>query len=82
MSLESFRRNLRGVNEGADFPAEFLNEIFHSIASIPLRMNEESSLEVSEQQLVELHQVCVCGEWPAGTQAHIRPAGMQLCVCY
>jgi hypothetical protein len=42
---------------------EFLDDIFHSIAKTPLRMSEDSSLLVSEQQLMELHQVsvvCVC----------------------
>ena len=34
MSLESFRRNLRGVNDGADFPVEFLNEIYYSIVKV------------------------------------------------
>ncbi len=34
MSLESFRRNLRGVNENTDFPEEFLNEIYYSIIKV------------------------------------------------
>ena len=34
MTLESFRRNLRGVNENTDFPVEFLNDIFYSIAKV------------------------------------------------
>ena len=40
---------------------EFLNDIFYSIAKTPLRMSEDSSLQISEQQLMELHQVCVDG---------------------
>ena len=34
MSLESFRRNLRGVNENTDFPIEFLDDIFYSIVKV------------------------------------------------
>ena len=34
MTLESFRRNLRGVNENTDFPIEFLNDIYYSIAKV------------------------------------------------
>lgn len=34
MSLESFRRNLRGVNENSDFPVEFLDDIFYSIVKV------------------------------------------------
>jgi len=70
MSLESFRRNLRGVNEGADFPMEFLNDIYHSIAKTPLRMSEDSSLQISEQQLMELHQLSCL---PRGQMVHADP---------
>ncbi|KAF5842997.1 hypothetical protein DUNSADRAFT_3125 [Dunaliella salina] len=70
MSLESFRRNLRGVNEGADFPVEFLNDIYHSIAKTPLRMSEDSSLQISEQQLMELHQL---SGLPRGQMVHADP---------
>eukprot|EP00798_Chlamydomonas_sp_ICE-L_P006642 gene6642-3299_t len=61
MSLEAFRRNLRGVNEcqisgKSDFPEEFLNDIYYSIIKTPLRLNESSSMDVSEQSFVELHQ--------------------------
>ena len=34
MSLESFRRNLRGVNDNTDFPVEFLDDIFYSIVKV------------------------------------------------
>jgi hypothetical protein len=34
MSLESFRRNLRGVNDNSDFPPEFLDEIYYSIVKV------------------------------------------------
>ena len=34
MSLESFRRNLRGVNDNTDFPVEFLDDIFYGIVKV------------------------------------------------
>jgi hypothetical protein len=38
----------------------------------PLRMNENSSMEVSEQQLVNLHQV---SRTPRGQMVHADPGG-------
>ena len=39
MSLESFRRNLRGVNENTDFPEDFLNDIYYSIIKTVSRLS-------------------------------------------
>lgn len=33
MEEVEFCRNLRGVNDGKDFPKEFLSHIYHSICS-------------------------------------------------
>ena len=108
MTLESFRRNLRGVNENTDFPVEFLNDIFYSIAKVwggwnalshspmiiipmsvlpypllsdiplicppllqtALKLNESSSMDVSEQAFVELHQI---SSTPRGQMVHSDP---------
>lgn len=43
MSLESFRRNLRGVNDNTDFPVEFLDAIYYSIIKVSLSLNHSSS---------------------------------------
>ncbi|GFR51100.1 hypothetical protein Agub_g13429 [Astrephomene gubernaculifera] len=56
MTLESFQRNLRGVNDGADFDRAFLEEIFYSIVRRPLRLSEPASMEVSEQCFLQLAQ--------------------------
>ena len=32
MSMEDFQRNTRGINANADFPPEFLSELFNTIA--------------------------------------------------
>lgn len=42
MSLESFRRNLRGVNDNTDFPVEFLDAIYYSIIKVSLSLNHGS----------------------------------------
>lgn len=47
MGLEGFRRNLRGVNEGENFPEELLNDIFASIVRDEIRMSEATSMQVS-----------------------------------
>ena len=56
MTLESFRRNLRGCNDNTDFPPEFLDDIYNSIVSCALKLNETSSMDVSEQAFLSLHQ--------------------------
>lgn len=57
MTLESFQRNLRGVNDGVDFEKRFLEEIYYSIVKTALRLSESQSMDVSEQSLVMLAQV-------------------------
>ncbi len=57
MSIDSFRRNLRGVNENTDFPVDFLDEIYYSIVNCALKLNESSSMDVSEQVFLALHQI-------------------------
>ncbi len=37
MTVESFRRNLRGVNDKTNFPDDFLSEIFYSIVNVSRR---------------------------------------------
>ncbi len=69
MTLDAFRRNLRGTNGGADFPAEFLEDIFTSIVAAPLRMSDGSSAYVSPSSWVQLAQV----RWGGGTQpSHLQ----------
>ncbi len=46
---------------------DFLNEIFYSIVRTELRMTESTSMDVSEQRLVELHQL---SRTPRGRMAH------------
>ncbi|KIK63700.1 hypothetical protein GYMLUDRAFT_221940 [Collybiopsis luxurians FD-317 M1] len=41
MSIEEYQRNLRGVNDGSDFSAEFLQEIYDSIRKREIVMPEE-----------------------------------------
>ncbi|KAG2488975.1 hypothetical protein HYH03_012417 [Edaphochlamys debaryana] len=57
MTLESFQRNLRGVNDGADFDKRFLEEIYYSIVKTPLRLSEPASMDVSEQCFLQLAQI-------------------------
>lgn len=57
MTLEAFRRNLRGVNDGQDFPEEFLDGIFNSIMKEQLRMSESSSMDVSRQTWQQLSKL-------------------------
>ncbi|GIL44250.1 hypothetical protein Vafri_1768 [Volvox africanus] len=57
MTLESFRRNLRGVNDNADFDPQFLEDIFTSIVKTPLRLSEPASMDVSEQCFLQLAQI-------------------------
>jgi brefeldin A-resistance guanine nucleotide exchange factor 1 len=44
MSQEAFLKNLRGQNGGADFPKEWLLDIYHSIKESELRIPEEQPL--------------------------------------
>lgn len=37
MTVDGFRRNLRGVNEGENFPDDMLDDIFNSIVSEEIR---------------------------------------------
>ncbi|EFJ51864.1 hypothetical protein VOLCADRAFT_87471 [Volvox carteri f. nagariensis] len=57
MTLESFKRNLRGVNAGTDFDGVFLEEIFTSIVKTPLRLSEPASMDISEQCFYQLAQI-------------------------
>ncbi|GLC38754.1 hypothetical protein PLESTM_000772100 [Pleodorina starrii] len=57
MTLESFQRNLRGVNDGTDFDRLFLEDIYHSIVKTPLRLSEPASMDVSEQCFLQLAQI-------------------------
>lgn len=41
MNVEQFGRNLRGVNDGKDFPAQYLNDIFESIRSNEIILPDE-----------------------------------------
>ncbi|KZP23677.1 Sec7-domain-containing protein [Athelia psychrophila] len=41
MTIDDYRRNLRGVNDGADFSPEYLQEIFDSIRKREIIMPEE-----------------------------------------
>ncbi|EJF65717.1 Sec7-domain-containing protein [Dichomitus squalens LYAD-421 SS1] len=41
MTLEDYKRNLKGVNEGADFTPEFLSNIYESIRKREIVMPEE-----------------------------------------
>nr|VWO98733.1 MSP1 protein-like protein [Ganoderma boninense] len=41
MTLDDYKRNLKGVNEGADFSAEFLSNIYESIRKREIVMPEE-----------------------------------------
>ncbi|EUC34639.1 hypothetical protein COCCADRAFT_92963 [Bipolaris zeicola 26-R-13] len=43
MQLEDFRRNVRGVNDGKDFDAEFLEKIYESIKNREIILPEEHS---------------------------------------
>lgn len=52
MTVDGFRRNLRGVNDRENFPDEFLNDIFYSIVNEPLKLETASSMDVSEQVCV------------------------------
>ncbi|KAH8117228.1 Sec7-domain-containing protein [Phellopilus nigrolimitatus] len=46
MTLEDYQRNLRGVNDGSDFPFEFLNAIYESIRKREIVMPEEHTGQV------------------------------------
>ncbi|KAJ9529408.1 hypothetical protein QJQ45_013728 [Haematococcus lacustris] len=70
MTQTAFVSNLRGVNGGESFPEEFLNDIYMSIKETPLRMSDSSSIEVTEQQLVALHQM---SRTPRGQMVHAEP---------
>lgn len=41
MTKEDFVKNNRGINDGADLPAEFLSPIFDEIVSNEIRMKDE-----------------------------------------
>lgn len=45
MNLNDFVRNLRGSNDGEDFPRWFLTEIFDAIKSFEIKMKDEVGME-------------------------------------
>ncbi|CAG9315835.1 GBF1 [Blepharisma stoltei] len=48
MSIESYMRNVKGVNGGKDFPQEMLIEIYNSIKNEPIQVSETVNVVKSE----------------------------------
>jgi golgi-specific brefeldin A-resistance guanine nucleotide exchange factor 1 len=41
MSLTDYERNIRGLNDGVDFPAAFVNQVYHAIKENEIVLAEE-----------------------------------------
>ncbi|XP_041424775.1 Golgi-specific brefeldin A-resistance guanine nucleotide exchange factor 1 isoform X3 [Xenopus laevis] len=71
MTLEEFRKNLKGVNGGKDFDQDMLEDIYHAIKNEEIVMPEEQTGLVKENYMwnVLLHR----GATPEGTFLHVDP---------
>ncbi|KAM8924081.1 Golgi-specific brefeldin A-resistance guanine nucleotide exchange factor 1 [Pelodytes ibericus] len=71
MTLEEFRKNLKGVNGGKDFDQDMLEDIYHAIKNDEIVMPEEQTGLVKENYMwnVLLHR----GATPEGIFLHIIP---------
>ncbi|XP_053547934.1 Golgi-specific brefeldin A-resistance guanine nucleotide exchange factor 1 isoform X3 [Bombina bombina] len=69
MTLEEFRKNLKGVNGGKDFDQDMLEDIYHAIKNDEIVMPEEQTGLVKENYMwnVLLHR----GATPEGVFLHI-----------
>lgn len=59
MEEVEFCRNLRGVNDGKDFPKEFLSTIYHSISSGE-QQECHSGMQLHRMQLLLWHSALCC----------------------
>ncbi|XP_018083084.1 Golgi-specific brefeldin A-resistance guanine nucleotide exchange factor 1 isoform X4 [Xenopus laevis] len=71
MTLEEFRKNLKGVNDGKDFDQDMLEDIYHAIKNEEIVMPEEQTGLVKENYMwnVLLHR----GATPEGIFLHVDP---------
>ncbi|XP_075697732.1 Golgi-specific brefeldin A-resistance guanine nucleotide exchange factor 1 isoform X5 [Rhinoderma darwinii] len=71
MTLEEFRKNLKGVNGGKDFDQDMLEDIYHAIKNDEIVMPEEQTGLVKENYMwnVLLHR----GATPEGIFLHVTP---------
>ncbi|XP_069466354.1 Golgi-specific brefeldin A-resistance guanine nucleotide exchange factor 1 [Ambystoma mexicanum] len=71
MTLEEFRKNLKGVNGGNDFDQDMLEDIYHAIKNDEIVMPEEQTGLVKENYMwnVLLHR----GATPEGVFLHVVP---------
>ncbi|XP_031761944.1 Golgi-specific brefeldin A-resistance guanine nucleotide exchange factor 1 isoform X3 [Xenopus tropicalis] len=71
MTLEEFRKNLKGVNGGKDFDQDMLEDIYHAIKNEEIVMPEEQTGLVKENYFwnVLLHR----GATPEGMFLHVDP---------
>ncbi|KAM3913689.1 Golgi-specific brefeldin A-resistance guanine nucleotide exchange factor 1 isoform 5-T5 [Leptodactylus fuscus] len=71
MTLEEFRKNLKGVNGGKDFDQDMLEDIYHAIKNEEIVMPEEQTGLVKENYMwnVLLHR----GATPEGIFLHVTP---------
>ncbi|XP_053306901.1 Golgi-specific brefeldin A-resistance guanine nucleotide exchange factor 1 isoform X2 [Spea bombifrons] len=71
MTLEEFRKNLKGVNGGKDFDQDMLEDMYHAIKNDEIVMPEEQTGLVKENYVwnVLLHR----GATPEGIFLHVVP---------
>lgn len=71
MTLEEFRKNLKGVNGGKDFDQDMLEDIYHGIKNDEIVMPAEQTGLVKENYMwsVLLHR----GATPEGIFLHVTP---------
>nr|XP_033796317.1 Golgi-specific brefeldin A-resistance guanine nucleotide exchange factor 1 isoform X2 [Geotrypetes seraphini]XP_033796319.1 Golgi-specific brefeldin A-resistance guanine nucleotide exchange factor 1 isoform X2 [Geotrypetes seraphini] len=71
MTLEEFRKNLKGVNGGKDFDQDMLEDIYHAVKNDEIVMPEEQTGLVRENYMwsVLLHR----GISPEGIFLHVAP---------
>lgn len=76
MTLEEFRKNLKGVNGGKDFEQDILEDMYHAIKNEEIVMPEEQTGLVRENYVwnVLLHR----GATPEGVFLHVPPGSYDL----
>lgn len=57
MTLEGFIRNCRGINDGNDFPPEFLTTIYNNIKTNPISLKEDDEIRLQYENEETVHKI-------------------------
>ncbi len=80
MSKEDFIKNNRGINDNADLPQEYLNEIYDDIAGNEIVLKRSGKQQPPQEHcLPSQPEGARCRYWPSFLQRGSRPSERSLC---